>query len=184
MNTATETNIPNFETTDMNRWSTNCTEPVIYAYLQYLRGHMLWLETEGRKLLQREEPLSKDQYDQFMTHLGLLTGDIRDLKPLKTLLKLVIKKGIASLQTLVERGEISNEDATAYMKLIDFHLQPAATFGVRAYDCTESEELIDSLVPIAQACKSEHMLRRISGNRFPGRNKVPCDLYEKHFRNW
>ncbi|MDO8593980.1 MAG: hypothetical protein Q7R93_00500 [bacterium] len=183
--TDTAIEIPNFETTDINRWSTECSESVIYAYLTYLREHMVWLETEGKRLLERQDPLSPSEYALFMTHLGLLLGDIPNLKPLKALLKIVIRKGIASLKTLAESGQIDGEEAHSYMKLIDFHLQPAATFGVVAYDCSESEELIDAMIPIAQTCKSERMLERVVSNRFPGRKRGEIrELFGKLFKNW
>lgn len=180
--------ITDFSRTNVNHWSVNCSVDDIYNYFKYLRGHLEWFETDGKTVLEQAEPLTREQFELIVDgHLYHVITDIPKLKPLNTFLQIVLKKGISSLKTLVENSQISRGEIEEYLKTIMRYLEGPAPCGVYSHECSneDSVAMIDSLVPIAQACMSEDMLERISRCRFPGRtNGLPREIFVKHFKNW
>ena len=181
--------IPNFSGTEVRHWATEDTEPaVFYAYLAYLRKLMLWLETEGKQLLEREAPWSEEEFSSVCKRMGVLTYDIQEFAPFVFLLRSILKKGVASLRVLAETDAIPQEQADQYLRAVTFYMEAGAPCGMSEVDEYASEctaAMLDSLVPVAQHFKDEHMLSRIAGCRIRGwARELPCQLYVAKFKNW
>ncbi len=181
--------IPNFAGAEVRHWATEDTGPaVFYAYFAYLRKLMLWLETEGRKLLEREAPWSKEEFHSVRERIGVLTYDIQEFKPFVLLLRAILKKGIASLRVLTEMDVINREQAEQYLGAITFYMEagaPCEMSEVKQYASEDTAAMLDSLVPVAQHFKDKHMLSRIARERTRHWGSILLQqLYEKHFNNW
>lgn len=175
--------IPNFAGMQVWRWSQGCYEPMIlFAYFSYIREHLLWIETEGKNLLESIDPWSHEQFNVAKDSIGLLVYDISKLEPFTNYLRIVLRKGIASLKTLTESGQIQHEQADLYLRSITFFLETGGPCEIKT-NGEDGVKMIDSLIPIAQFFKDEHMLERIGRCRLPN-GDLPLELYVKHFKNW
>jgi len=185
----TAVEIPNFGSTEVQKWSRGCTDTrIVFAYFKYLRERMRWLETEGEKMLESKDPWTKEDFDSVVNTIWHLMNDIPELEPFDIILRLVLKKGIASLTALAKAKQIGSEEADLYLRGITYFLEtggPCEMGGKGEEGSKDSAGMIDSLVPVAQFFKDENMLGRIARCRICGWVKaLPLELYVKHFKNW
>lgn len=182
------TQIPNFKNIRTNSWPTDYNSlTTIFAYFHYLRMHMIWLETDGKQLLEGILPLTMKEYEQLAAHIDVVVGELPKLKPVILILQQIIKRGTDSLKELVDKKSITEIEALDYANKIMKYLRNGGPCGQSGHNCTlqESVKMIDALVPIAQACKSIDILYAIANCRYSGHyDALMHNLYLKNFKNW
>lgn len=194
--TAGTEKLPDFSKINLNDWrhANTLTSSVIFAFLSFLRGIMLWLETDGKNLLERKEPLSFEEWGKLYDNSWLLCARLGySQRAISQLHMMVLKKGIASLihWTHTVRGDSDNwsEDNKyvfgRWLSLVQSDVQEGTTFGLGSHYCKKEEswELVESLVPIAQILKSEPLLESFACDRFSGDKKAE-ELFVKTHKNW
>lgn len=185
-----------FNGTNLNHWSWDgkITSEVIHGFLQYLSDLMQWLNTEGKALLEREGPLTQEEWRPLFDKAFNLWFQMGTERAVSMLFMAVIKKGIASLRHEVEANPPRDSDASreqrhgmyeGWFQSIQYQLQPGARFGIGSRSCRveESRELIESMIPIARGIKSDHFLREIAMNRFPRDGEAQEMFFAKH-KDW
>lgn len=168
--------------------SAKCTAdnlPLFLKHIDSCRFLLGWLENDGKAFLERQGPLLQDEWEALAEQCYLALVEMPNTKSVKLIYQLAIRKGIASILALTTTEEIDGATVMAYFMSVTNELTPPR-FGVGSHNCTieESREMIDSLIPIAKACKSTDMLRRIGDRRFPGRDSFARELVVCEFADW
>ncbi|MDD5438106.1 MAG: hypothetical protein PHC70_03095 [Patescibacteria group bacterium] len=185
-----------FNGINLNHWSWEgkITPDVIHGFLQYLSDLMQWLNSEGRALLEREGPLTFEEYNLLVDKAFNLWFQMSTDRAFCLLFMAVIKKGIFSLQQAVEADATDGNDKNdeqcreahrQWFQSILYQLGPGARFGIGSRSCRieESRALIESTIPIVRCLKADHLLREIAQYRFP-KDPEAQELFFASRKDW
>jgi hypothetical protein len=198
--TAAGTDMPDFNKTSLDSLRCELTTPIIFGFFEFLRALMLWFETKGKELLEQSDPLTFEQWEELYENSWLLYTRLGRAGGAVTKLHLrVLRKGIASLLHWVQttyiggihdlktdKGNELNRILGHWHARIENDIRVGGAFGLQSHFCTKEEswELVESMVPVAQALKSDAWLRDIAMDRYAGDDKLSFDLFIKAHKNW
>ena len=155
---------------------------------------MQWLMTEGKTLLEREQPLTYNEWKPLSEKAFNLWYQMDSDRPICLLYMAAVRKGISSLTHIVKADPTGDSEQSRvehwekyhdWIWNIQYQLQPGARFGIGSRSCRieESRELIESMIPVAQYLKHDQLLDSIASDRFPQKKEVQKMFVEK-YKNW
>ncbi len=187
--------MPDFKKIHPDSLRCEFTTPIIFGFFEFLRTLMLWFETQGKRLLEQSDPLTFEQWEELYTNSWLMYTRLGRAGGAVTKLHLeVLRKGIASLDHWVRTVYVHDDESDfgkecnyvlgQWSAQIHNDIRVGGAFGIGSHFCTKDEswKLVESLVPIAQALKSDAWLKEIAMERYAGDDRLSVELFIKAHR--
>lgn len=169
---------------DINDWSfEEMTTELAFEHFKGASSVMEWFQTEGKELLEREQPLSYQEWEPLLEQSFLLLRDFSGTRSVKVLFTSVIERGIKDLAAYAVEHP-SYEAVRGWFVSLDYQLH-TGRLGVGSRHCSveKSRALIDGMVRIAQIVKSKGLLQMAAERRY-SHDQFACKAFSAHHLTW